>query len=365
MWYLEGYFGGSMVLSRLPITHFPFQIGRSEGMGFAVPSGQVSRLHAEITLTPEGLKLEDFGSTNGTFVNRNLISGVAPIQHGDVLHFGDVEVRLCRDSGTNDVAITDTSMTAVGFAALPENLPTGLRELQEMLEKRMLTSAYQAILHTSNEEIFGYEMLGRGGHPGLVNAPGPLFQIAESVHGMALNLSKAFRDIGVELASGFESNGRYFINIHPFELDDIPKLISELEAVRKAHPHLQLVVEVHEQCVCNLEDMRKLREELEQLDIEIAYDDFGAGQARLLELVDAPAHYLKFDMALVRDIDKASDAKHEMIALLLSLAKKMGAKTLAEGVEREGEVQMCRALGFDFVQGFYYGMPTEGALTIH
>ena len=362
LWFLEGYLSGQAILSRLPINQFPFQIGRQEGLGFIVPSGRASRYHAEIHLKSDGsLILKDNNSTNGTFVNRKKLSGEIPIRHGDVLHFADFEVRLIKDNPV-DHGVTDTNLTSIGLSALSTNLPSGIGELQELIEQRMVLPAYQAIINAGTNDVYAYEILGRGQHPKLSNSPGPLFHIAESMDGLACRLSKVFREEGIKVASVQPTDAKFFINLHPRELMDCETLIKEMEVTRKEHPDLSLVLEIHEQSASNLEQVRLLRTELETLGIEIAYDDFGAGQARLLELVEAPAHYLKFDIALVRDIDKAPDNKQDMITMLVLLAKKMGIQTIAEGIERKEEMLVCKTIGFDFIQGYFYGKPVEGRI---
>jgi EAL domain-containing protein (putative c-di-GMP-specific phosphodiesterase class I) len=135
-----------------------------------------------------------------------------------------------------------------------------------------------------------------------------------------------------------------------------------MERIRREFPTIALVLEIHEKAAPSLADMKKICRELEFLNIKLAYDDFGAGQARLVELVEAPAHYLKFDISLVHNIDKAELAKRNMVQSLVSLSKNMGIMTLAEGLETRAEVMTCREMGFDLIQGYYYGEPTIGSL---
>ena len=361
-WFLEGFLSGGF-LSRIPINHFPFQVGRGDGLGFKVPSGSASRVHAEILQDDhQSLILRDNNSTNGTYINRKKLDGEAALQHGDVLHFADFEVRIIRETISHTPENTESSMTVVGLDSLSENLPTGIRELQELLDRQLVIPAYQPIVDAHSEEILAYEILGRGDHPSLSKSPGPLFHIAESVSGLAIDLSNLFRDKGVAMAASFNTDAKFFLNIHPDELQDYTQLAGQMESIRKEYPELNLVLEIHEKAASNLDDMKKLRGVLESLDIELAYDDFGAGQARLMELVEAPAHYLKFDIAMVRNIDQAPEAQQDMVRMLVLLAKKMGIQTLAEGLDRKEEVEMCKQIGFDLIQGFYFGKPKEGAL---
>jgi len=117
-------------------------------------------------------------------------------------------------------------------------------------------------------------------------------------------------------------------------------------------------VEVHESAVVEVERMRELAARLNGIGVKFAYDDFGAGQARLLELAEVQPDYLKFDMRLVRGIDKAKRSRHQLVASLVSLAHDLGVRTLAEGIETEGEAFTCRELGFEFAQGYHFGHPS-------
>jgi EAL domain-containing protein (putative c-di-GMP-specific phosphodiesterase class I) len=365
-WHLEGYFSGDSVLGRLAINLFPFQIGREAGIGFTVHSSRVSRIHAEITCEGDRLYLTDNGSTNGTFVNRVKIEGKVPLQHGDVLHFADFEVRLIKETVKKSATPTLKSMTVIGMPSdLSDKMPAGIRELQELIENKMVVPAYQPIIECATQDVHAYEILGRGTHPALSRNPGPLFHIAESVGGLAMHLSGLFRDAGVAKAATFDTTAKFFLNIHPDELKYVRLLLLQMERVRKLYPHLRLVLEIHEKAVTSMAEMKKICRELDNLDIELAYDDFGAGQARFIELIEAPAHYLKFDISLVREIDKATVAKRNMVRSLVSISKDMSILTLAEGLDRQEEVEVCKELGFDFIQGFYYGKPTEGSIKKH
>jgi EAL domain-containing protein (putative c-di-GMP-specific phosphodiesterase class I) len=361
-WYLEGYYSGDAALGRLSINHFPFQIGRQKGIGFIVPSKGVSRIHAEITLEDEQLLLRDMGSTNGTFVNRKRIDGQTELQHGDILHFADFEVRLIREAIAKSSEPTMGHATIVGMPGLSTKMPAGVRELQQLLDAKMVIPAYQPIIECVTESIHAYEILGRGTHGALSRNPGPLFHIAESVNGLAMHLSRLFRDTGVATAATFDTNAKFFMNIHPEELKYVRLLLLDIEKFRKQHPQLSLVLEIHEKAITNVADMKKIGRELENMGVQLAYDDFGAGQARFIELIEAPPDYLKFDISLVRKIDSAPEAKRNMVKMLVSMSKDMGINTLAEGLDRVEEVQICRDMGFDYIQGFYYGKPKDSAL---
>ena len=101
----------------------------------------------------------------------------------------------------------------------------------------------------------------------------------------------------------------------------------------------------------------ELRGLLLERNIALAYDDFGAGQARLLELAEAPPHYLKFDHRFVSGLDQAPRAKRRLLESLLTLARELLVKTVAEGIETAAEARVCAEIGFTHAQGFHMGRP--------
>ena len=60
---------------------------------------------------------------------------------------------------------------------------------------------------------------------------------------------------------------------------------------------------------------------------------------------------------MVKDIDQASAQRQQMVAHLVQLVAELGVVPLAEGIEREAEGDVCREMGFELVQGFFYGRP--------
>jgi len=351
-WFLEGFFSSDEILVQFPITSFPFKVGRREGLAFTVSRHDVSRVHAELDYLGGSIILRDLGSTNGTYVNRERLEGDVLLKHGDVIHFASLEARLIKQPTLS----SDASKTLFGMEMLSEKLRTGIRELQELLDSRAVTAVYQPIVQAGPADFYGYEILGRGTHASLPHDPSSLFEIAASV-GKAVELSELFRQHGLDTAATFPARYKYFINLHPSEFASLPRLLVSVEELRKRHPQLPIVLEVHEHAISDIRQMKHFGLELKQMEVELAYDDFGAGQARLLELIRVPVNYLKFDISLIRDIDTVPEAHREMVSMLLVLAKKMNISTVAEGVDRKEEAEVCTNLGFDHLQGYYFGRP--------
>jgi EAL domain-containing protein (putative c-di-GMP-specific phosphodiesterase class I) len=79
----------------------------------------------------------------------------------------------------------------------------------------------------------------------------------------------------------------------------------------------------------------------------------GAGYASLQSLLAIEPDFLKFDVSLVRDIDKSS-IKRSLLESLLSLSEKIHARVIAEGIEREAERATLLSLGVELGQGFLF-----------
>ena len=104
--------------------------------------------------------------------------------------------------------------------------------------------------------------------------------------------------------------------------------------------------------------IRRLRSRLSELSIGMAYDDFGTGQARLVDVVEVPPDFLKFDISLIRGIDRLL-SKQRMIESLVGMVIDLGITPTAEGIETEEEAEVCRQLGFEFAQGYLLGRPVR------
>jgi len=357
-WFLETVASdGSRV--RYTVDSFPFRVGRETGNTMAIDALGLSRRHAEFSEDISGrLRVADLNSTNGTFVNRERITGSYLLAENDIIHFGNTEFRLGRLPAERTMLKAPADMRTVVVtpgSALSENFLTFERPLIELISGRGLSGAAQGIFSSQDSALFGYELLGRSTHPDLPNSPLRLFQMAARAD-METALSEAFRAHGVATLGPRLTDEALFLNTHPGETFQ-PRFFGELERMRTQHPSLRVVLEIHETAIMETMKMRELAARLKDLDIRFAYDDFGAGQARLNELGEVPAHFVKFDMGLIREIHQASASKRRVVGDLVRLVNDLGSITLAEGIELEEEAQACRDFGFQLLQGYLLGKP--------
>ncbi len=345
------------------ITHdvsvLPFSVGRDAGNELAVQALGLSRRHAELTLDAAGqLRVTDLNSMNGTFVNRARISGSAPLNENDVVHFGNAEFRLgAKVRGGHAVMAFDCERTMLVPAgkSLSEHFVPQERQFRELLGGRGLSAAVQPIVDARGGALFAYELLGRGAHPELPQSPIHLFSLATLLDCEAV-LSQAFREHGLRALGARLGDTPLFVNTHPKETFE-GTFMAALTMLREASNAPNLVIEVHETAVTEVARMRELAAHLADIGVRFAYDDFGAGQARLNELGDVPAHFVKFDMGLIRGIHTASERKRRVVGDLVRLVLDLGSIALAEGVELEEEAEVCREMGFQLIQGYLTGKP--------
>jgi EAL domain-containing protein (putative c-di-GMP-specific phosphodiesterase class I) len=356
-WHLESHVEGGRQLRRVRIHPLPFRIGRRPGLELVLAAESVSKIHAEIYWADDGLHLRDLESTNGTFLNRQSIKD-APLHEGDILHFADFEFRLAQQVEPEASAREEEDVPATVSLAhkeLPGKFVQGTRELKEMIRDRAVSVMFQPIVLLPKGTVVAYEALGRGRHPGLPEGPSELFKIAESI-GLEVELSQLFRWKAVELVRYRTGLPKLFLNTHPAELDE-PGLLDSLKELREMAPWLNLALEIHEGVLADPASIADLRSQLSAIQIGLAYDDFGAGQARLLELGEAPPNYLKFDIRFVSGIDHAPTSKRRLLTSLIGMARDLLMKTVAEGIETPGEAEVCSKLGFTHAQGFHFGRP--------
>jgi PAS domain S-box-containing protein len=108
--------------------------------------------------------------------------------------------------------------------------------------------------------------------------------------------------------------------------------------------------------VSDEEAARAFVERMHALGCRIALDDFGTGYGTFTYLKQLPIDYLKIDIEFVRDLVD-EPASRNVVEAIVSLARSFGLSTVAEGVEDEKTIELLRALGVDYAQGFHVGRP--------
>ena len=335
---------------RVLLKTWPFRMGRSDEAELTIFSRRISNFHAEIIRLPTGHVLRDLGSTNGTFLNGKKIREHW-LKEGDVVHIAHKELKF----GLMAVQEEGPEPTL----AQHSEQQTLLRETNDLLRiiaQRAVAAVFQPIVTLGDRAVIGYETLGRVAMPGADYSIGDVLRIANE-RGEAARLCRLLRDVAVEQIASITESKSIFFNLHPKEMDDDEQIglaLRQMASIATAG-HVP-VLEIHESAVTDGAAMSRLRAQLTDHGIRLAYDDFGAGQSRLMELVEVPPDTLKLDITLVREID-ASERRQDLVRALVHVLTDQGIEVLAEGIEREEEATVCAQLGCYLGQGYHLGRP--------
>ena len=123
----------------------------------------------------------------------------------------------------------------------------------------------------------------------------------------------------------------------------------------------RIIIEITESVLIDETNfIRDRLDKLRQMGLKLAIDDFGTGYSSLSYLQRYHFDILKVDRSFVTPLaDVDNHREREIVSSMVSLAKGLGAITVAEGIEKDQEFATLRELGCDRIQGFFFHHPTE------
>jgi diguanylate cyclase (GGDEF)-like protein/PAS domain S-box-containing protein len=221
---------------------------------------------------------------------------------------------------------------------------------------------YQPKVSFESGEIVGAEALIRWQHPtmGLVS-PMRFIPLAET-YGYIKELGEWVIEKVCQQLSYWQKRGinieNISINISSIQFND-KKLKDYIEAKAKYYnvnlSHLEL--ELTESMIMRNFDLSlEVIKSLKALNVLLSIDDFGTGYSSLSYISRLPFDILKIDRSFVMNISKnTQDIK--IINMIINLAKSLGIKVLAEGIETEDQYNLLKEMGCDQFQGYYFSKP--------
>jgi len=232
------------------------------------------------------------------------------------------------------------------------------RELRDIIRRKRVTTLFQPIVRARESSVFGYEILTRGPAASSFRNSDMLFAFArESKLAWALEaiaLENALRRLrSVDLL-----DRKFLLNVEGEMFGQSEFRIHEMVSFFAEHRG-QFVFELTERAA--IEDyvvFRRLLDEFRDKGIEVAIDDAGSGYASLEAIAALTPDYLKITKGLVSTLAQ-EPIKQDLVKMLVELSAKIGAKTIAEGIETAEEYEWCRDLGIDLLQGYYLAHPQE------
>jgi EAL domain-containing protein (putative c-di-GMP-specific phosphodiesterase class I) len=137
-------------------------------------------------------------------------------------------------------------------------------------------------------------------------------------------------------------------------------LIDLLERAQVSPDRIVIEITEHEM-IEKYELFRETTAYFTALGMSFAVDDVGTGYSGLESIAKLKPSYLKIDKDLVRDVHLQRGVNRTMVKAIIDIGHGIGAKVIAEGIEKEEDQQVLRdALGVDFGQGYHLGRPDAG-----
>lgn len=226
------------------------------------------------------------------------------------------------------------------------------------LDSGELLLTRQPQIDLKSREIVSYEVLARWRDTnGLIIPPGRfIHQLEES--GEITKFQELLFDLALKKISQDVSERKYSINLSLTSISnqDVPSLICQA-AYKYEVPLNRITIEVTESGIAD--DMLKAKEVLTRLRLlgmVLAIDDYGTGFSTLDKLCDLPFTEVKLDRRYIQDCHDSKE-KQAIIESTVTIAKSMGLRTVAEGMETEAEAEMVASLSVDIAQGFHFARP--------
>jgi EAL domain-containing protein (putative c-di-GMP-specific phosphodiesterase class I)/ActR/RegA family two-component response regulator len=237
--------------------------------------------------------------------------------------------------------------------------------LAAAIECGELTCAFQPKVTLQGRHLIGVEALARWHSPTLGNIPPSLFIPVAEQSGLIDRLTWHVLDEALATFRAWRLDSpdmTLAVNLSPFSLTDLslPERVSD--ALAKADvPAAALVLEVTEgavmtDCVAAADILTRLRIR----DVKLSIDDFGTGHSSLLSLMRLPFSELKIDRSFVRDCLDDPEAP-KIIRGIVSVARDLGLKLVAEGIETEPVANQVQRLGCLVGQGYLFAPPLAAA----
>jgi len=279
-------------------------------------------------------------------------------EHGEILlRNADIAMYRVKEHGRNSVHRFSPELASMALDRV--DMEAALRRA---LERREFVLHYQPKVDVVSRRIVGAEALLRWEQPrvGLIY-PGEFVRLAEET-GLILPIGawvihEAFRQQAAWRASGLPPL-KLSVNISPrqFRQEELPGIVASALEATGADPR-SFTFELTESMVMHdVESAQVSLRALKQLGIELSLDDFGTGYSSLSYLRRFPLDEVKIDRSFVSELHHNEDDA-AIAAAVVAMARTLGLRVVAEGVELDAQLATLETLGCHEVQGYLLGRP--------
>lgn len=239
-------------------------------------------------------------------------------------------------------------------------------DLRRALQRGELELHYQPLMDLGTGRINGFEALARWDHPerGFI-PPTDFIPVAEE-SGLIVPLGRwaleeaasTIQQWDERLGNQGEGDFKISVNMSAVQMfrDDVARAVEQAISGAGIDGN-RLTLELTESAfIADPERAKKILDDLKGLDAHLAMDDFGTGYSNLAYLQKLPIDVLKIDRSFVSGMVADKD-KRAIVRTVLSLARALGMKTTAEGIESEEISDILKRLGCSVGQGYYFARP--------
>jgi EAL domain-containing protein (putative c-di-GMP-specific phosphodiesterase class I) len=222
---------------------------------------------------------------------------------------------------------------------------------------------YQPKIDIASGRIIAAEALIRWAHPtkGTIS-PLEFIPIAEET-GLILQIDSWVLDTACAQARLWQDAGilpfRIAVNVSAREFSaDLPARITQaLQAHEISAAWLELEI-TESMLMRNTESVIKIMGQITALGVSLSLDDFGTGYSSLSYLKRFPIETLKIDRSFIRGIPEDQD-DCAIAGAIISMAKQLKHKVIAEGVENHQQLSFLKKVGCDEIQGYLFSHPVD------
>jgi PAS domain S-box-containing protein len=271
----------------------------------------------------------------------------------DLLRNSDVAMYSVKAQGKNSSAIYSPQLAGRGRDKL--ELETALHKA---IERDELVLHYQPKIDVRGSRMVGAEALMRWKRADKLVPPGDFIPLAEDT-GLIVPLSEwALREAARQArqwqqAFGFDDSIAVNLPSRLFERSDLVEHIHQcVSSVNVPHRVIQLEI-TEDNLMKELQNVIPSLHRLNEIGVEIAIDDFGTGYSSLAYLTTLPISELKIDRSFVRELGITPQSS-AVVTAIIALARSLGLRVVAEGVETLRQMEVLHRLGCGVMQGFLF-----------
>jgi len=231
-------------------------------------------------------------------------------------------------------------------------------DLAEAVAFSQFVVHYQPIVDARTRQVVDVEALVRWRHPtrGMI-APGHFIKLAEETGQIQAIGEFVLRTACAEAARWPETIGvSVNLSAAQFGREDIVALVHRTLADSGLSPN-RLTLEVTESTLMeNVASGREVLAAIREIGVRIALDDFGTGYSSLSHLQAFPLDSIKIDQSFVAAMETNSRTQ-DIVALIAAIARRLGARTVAEGIETRAQLDLVLAADCERAQGYLFSPP--------